>query len=286
MTGEESGNNQEIETQARELGWRPKEEFQGDPDRWVDADEFLERGQQIMPILKKNNQRLQQELLTRDREIGMLKTAVKNSERAIEVLGKQFQEATKREVAAARQELRQRIAEARETGDIDAELAAQDQLGELRDAEKAQQKKDDAGSDSSTKADSPPANKGNENLDPAFVAWQEAHPWFGKDIKKTKLFIRTGEDLRDEGYTGTGEEFFEEVEKRVNEHLKDDRPGGKVEGGNHGSGGGKGKGFRSLPKEAQEACMRFADDLVGPDKQYKTIEDWQAAYAKDYLEKE
>lgn len=31
------------ETKAREMGWTPKEEFKGDPDKWVDAKDWVER---------------------------------------------------------------------------------------------------------------------------------------------------------------------------------------------------------------------------------------------------
>jgi hypothetical protein len=33
------------EQQALELGWRPKTEFDGDPEDWVTAGEFLKRGE-------------------------------------------------------------------------------------------------------------------------------------------------------------------------------------------------------------------------------------------------
>ena len=32
-----------MEIKARDMGWRPKEEFEGDPDTWVDAGEFVRR---------------------------------------------------------------------------------------------------------------------------------------------------------------------------------------------------------------------------------------------------
>ncbi len=32
-----------VESKAREMGWRPKEEYDGDPETWVDAKEYLGR---------------------------------------------------------------------------------------------------------------------------------------------------------------------------------------------------------------------------------------------------
>ena len=34
-----------YEQQAREQGWRPKEEYEGDPEKWRPAKEFVERGE-------------------------------------------------------------------------------------------------------------------------------------------------------------------------------------------------------------------------------------------------
>src|SRR5574343_553334 len=34
-----------FEEQAREQGWKPKEEYEGDPNKWKPAKEFVERGE-------------------------------------------------------------------------------------------------------------------------------------------------------------------------------------------------------------------------------------------------
>src|SRR3990167_3523430 len=47
-----------VEEKALELGWRPKEEYKGDPEKFVSAEEFVKRGENIMPILKANNAKL------------------------------------------------------------------------------------------------------------------------------------------------------------------------------------------------------------------------------------
>lgn len=52
----------EVVAEARQLGWVPQEEFRGDQSRWVDADSFVKRGHEVMPILKANNARLMGEV--------------------------------------------------------------------------------------------------------------------------------------------------------------------------------------------------------------------------------
>lgn len=41
-----------IVEKAKGMGWVPKEEFRGDPERWTEADKFVERGENILPIVK------------------------------------------------------------------------------------------------------------------------------------------------------------------------------------------------------------------------------------------
>ena len=39
----------DAETAAREMGWRPKEEFRGEAEKWVDAETFVSRGEHFLP---------------------------------------------------------------------------------------------------------------------------------------------------------------------------------------------------------------------------------------------
>ena len=56
----------EIEQKAMKMGWTPKDQFKGSPDKWRPADEFVERGENMLPIIKAQVKR-------QDREIAELK---------------------------------------------------------------------------------------------------------------------------------------------------------------------------------------------------------------------
>ena len=58
----DSGISPEIIEEARSQGWVPKEEFKKDPKSWVDADVFVERGHQILPLVRKHSENLSKEL--------------------------------------------------------------------------------------------------------------------------------------------------------------------------------------------------------------------------------
>ncbi len=50
------------EVKARIQGWVPKEEFRGDPVKWIDAKSFNERGETIIPIMRERNERLEKDV--------------------------------------------------------------------------------------------------------------------------------------------------------------------------------------------------------------------------------
>ena len=54
--------SEEVEVKARNMGWLEKDEFKGDPELWTDAAAFLERGENIMPILKERLDKMDKDL--------------------------------------------------------------------------------------------------------------------------------------------------------------------------------------------------------------------------------
>jgi hypothetical protein len=284
----------EVETEARKLGWVPEEEFRGNKDHWVDADEFVERGRTLMPILRQNNRRLQGELLTRDREIDNLKSKLENMEKVQDKLEKHYTAANKRAVELAKVQLREELKQAREDNDVDAEMVILDKLDDVR-------KRENDISEESKKVD-PPAKKPDDNKDgytPEFRQWMKENPWFdGKspeDKKKTKLVTRIAEDLREEGSDLKGVEFFDECvrlyEKQYgdpdDEEEEDPKPrrraANKVDVPSSRGGRSGSKGYADLPADAKQACDEDIEEFVGADKKYKTAKEWRDQYAKIYF---
>ncbi|CAB4183418.1 hypothetical protein UFOVP1078_64, partial [uncultured Caudovirales phage] len=48
--------------EAVSQGWVSKDKYRGDEKDWVDAETFVKRGREILPILRKNNENLLKEL--------------------------------------------------------------------------------------------------------------------------------------------------------------------------------------------------------------------------------
>ena len=53
---EKKNSNLSREEQARAMGWRPKKEFEGKPDDWVEAEVFLSRTELFKRIQKLNQE--------------------------------------------------------------------------------------------------------------------------------------------------------------------------------------------------------------------------------------
>lgn len=278
---------EETENEARKMGWVPEEEFKGKKDHWVSAEEFVERGRTLMPILRQNNRRLQQELDKQTSKVQTLETKLSNAERVMEKLEKHFTDANRRAVDIAKAQLKEELKQAREDGDVDKEFEVQDKLDDLRKRVSALDE-ETSEADKSRKADEPRESQ----YSPEFKEWLKENSWFDKDKKKTKLVVRIGEDLREEGIDLTGREFMDACMERYDElhgeneeeEEKPVRRTSKVESssGRKPSKGGS-KSYADLPAAAKQACDEDADDLVGEGRRYKTLEDWRKAYAKIYF---
>lgn len=51
----------EIERKARDMGWVPQAEWRGSPDAWRPADQFVKRGEEVLPIVRSNLERERRE---------------------------------------------------------------------------------------------------------------------------------------------------------------------------------------------------------------------------------
>lgn len=275
----------QVEQQARDMGWRPQEEWKGNPDKWVDAQEFVDRGEQILPILRANNRRLNDDLLTMRQNNDRLSQELAATRSIVQNLEKHFTESTERQLAEQRKALKAELRDAVEDRDVDRELEVREQLDQLTEAEREAKKKQQENKEKLEKAP-PKGGKTDPDIDPDFEAWRKENTWFGEDRKRTKAVIRAAEDLREDGDTSTGIEFYNKaLEMAEGTKRSDERtPVDKVGTGSHRGGGGDAgpKGWASLPAEAKAACMEDAESFVGEGKLCKTLDEWKKYYVNSY----
>jgi len=271
----------EVEQSARNLGWVPQEEWRGDKAKWVDAETFTRRGEEIMPILKKNNQELQSKFDGAQTEIRRLNDLFKASQEAIEELKKFQGTETKRQVAEARANLITELKAAKKEGNTDLEVDLQEALAKL-------DKEPEVSAAPTKPAGAAPATPAT---DPIFAAWRADNKWFDADTVRQSTAIGIASKMRADPANNAlvGRAFFDKVGEEVSAIFDRGAPArGKVEpggAGGGGSGGGNGRtlGFSDLPPDAKATCERQAGKLVGPGRAFKDLGAWQKHYAQVFF---
>ena len=272
----ESTATAEQRTAAESMGWIPPERFKGDPERYIDAAEYIDRGEKVLPIIKENNKRLQAELASVRAASSATAAALAMAQKSIEQIEERHTVATQKAVERARDEVKLQLARASEAGDHAGVAELTDQLTQLREVEVA----------------APPPKAAPVSLppDPSLVAWTAENAWFGKDRRKTALAVAIAQELREGGEASIGAAFFSKVSAEMEKTLPSAAPAAdKVEGARGGGDaprGTRGKSFANLPADAKAACKAEAKNFVGPAKRYKTEAEWNNRYAEIYFEGE
>lgn len=226
-----------VEVTARAKGWKPKEEYTGDPGLYVDAKEFLGREplfDRMRVILREN----------------------KEIKKTVDAMAKHWNKNLEREVNARIEELKYQKREAVKTGDV-AQVEAID---------KAIDKENER------KADVVAPEKGGP--DPVVVAWVEANPWYIKDpelhdfaVSFNDSYLRRHPGMVEDSLAKTAEAvkraYPDKFPKPVKTNGEDDPPPrppvAPVEGGGPRPGGG-GKRYTLTRLSADQ--RRVYDQIV------------------------
>ena len=263
-----------IESQARQMGWAPEGEYKGDPAKWVDAQTWVDRGQNYIPIMKRDNERLRA-------EVARLSQLVQNSQESMEELRNVHQEATAKAVAQAKKDVMAAIKEARELGDVDTEMQLTDELADLRTAEREAEN-----AKKQTKQTKTAPNEEGE-LDPDLIEWMRENPWLKTDQRKAARAVGIAQELRGDPDLDhlVGRPFYDMVTQVMEERYGQKQDFSKVGGtrSSSSSSSGGGKSYADLPADAKAECLRQGRKLVGEGRSFKTEKDWQSYYAKLYF---
>lgn len=171
-----------VEKEAMDQGWRPKEEFEGDPDRFIDAPEFLRRGELFSKIDHQS------------KELKQLRGAIeqfKNHHANVE------KSAYDRAIKDLKAQRKAALAE----GDVDRFDELDNEIEEVQDAR-------DKFVEQAQRTQAVPT------VDPAFTAWVNKNPWYTNDPIMSGAADKLGQALAREGLTPL------EVLKRVETEIK------------------------------------------------------------------
>lgn len=273
----------DIEQEAAQLGWVPRDQFKGDPDKWTDAETFVQRGKEIMPILRKNNERLQTDLAAVKGQLSEVQQALGDAKEAMEAFREYHDRTAKEAYEKAIRDLTQQKKEALRDGDVDTVVEVDEALMTLRDSAPKPLVK------STPPAPAPVAAPSQQAEPPELVAWkQENSDWVDVNREATLYGASIAQFIKASRPELTGKAFLDEVALEVRNKfpaLSKSAPTSKVDSGSHGaSSASGGKSYNSLPPDARAACDRMAERLVGPNRAFKTIAEWRAKYVADYFQ--
>lgn len=108
----ENMSDEEAESKARALGWRPKEEFNGDVEKFTDAKSFLDKANYNIPMLRENAKKV-------DAKNRQLEEQIKSMNEKLQALTKRADEADRQGYERAVREIEARQRKAVSEGDID-----------------------------------------------------------------------------------------------------------------------------------------------------------------------
>lgn len=241
----------DFETEARAMGWQPATEFKGDPGKCVDAKTFVERGETMLPFLKKA-------LADEKRQFAEFR---KEAKRALRFMG----DAEQRGYQRAMGELQAKHDEAVETGNVQAARQAVKEMGEL------------------AKPEAPPIDDtpDPQQVQREFDDWLLGEgEWYRNDPAKRELAdVIARQMTREHGpaheWPGGGKAWLAELTNRV-ERKSAPKPVNPVNSGGNREGAGKGgRTLNDLPAAAKAQALKW--DKAGVVK----VDDYLRTYEWD-----
>ena len=175
----------QIEQRAIDLGWRPKDDFDGDEATFIDAAEFVRR----QPLFDK---------------IESMGRELKETKKVLNLLQEHHKKVKETEFNRALDELKAEKKKALEDGDADKLLAVDDAIAEIRTAQ-------------ITKQNEP---QEQPQLHPDFVNWVNRNKWYAKDPEMRAFADAVGLQYKDSS-GASNEDVLKYVEQRVKATYKD-----------------------------------------------------------------
>ncbi len=225
----------EMESRARRLGWAPKDDFRGNPDLWVDAATFVQRGEEVMPILKATNRKL-------EGKIGELEQTLKDfADHHTKTQQRMYQKAIR---------------------DLKVEQRKAAEEGDVSRFDQIEQQVQDVVKDATSGKPNGAATDQQAKVDPVAKEWAQDNRWFREDPELGNFAATYHETLLKTKPGLTLEENLQEVTKATKRAYPEKfsnpkRNGAQTVEGNPGPKSKGGKGYSDLPAEAKAACDRF-----------------------------
>ena len=309
--GAGNGEN-DAEARARVLGWRPKEEFRGPAERWVSAQDFLQRGYEDPSVTRTNLHKVMDDVGRLTVQNQSLAQKLEEAVTTVHTMTGLVRSADKRAYEKARRELEAERDKAVEAGDTATFQAVDAQLEELK---KTAPPPPPAAPDPTK----PLPTVTTQPVAPEVSAFYARNPWYqrGGDLAREADAIHAG--LLSTRKDLTLEQNLAETERRLQRFWPQEyaaamgttvTPQNNGAGGANGAGGGGGarnprqdeagdvspssgggggrrptntRNFDNMPRESKEAYTKYAKMLTGKGEPL-TKDEWATDYWSQFEE--
>lgn len=239
----------DTEEQARALGWKPQDEFEGNPEKWTDAESFLE-------VHSKNNGVLRKALASQAKQLEALQRQMQGMDAAhrkiFDMQIKKQKEEFDQQIAFLKAQKREalRSGEHEAAADIDEQIDSLREKGpDLPDAPKTQ----------------PQQQTQDWRKNPVMMDWASRNPWFEKDEDMSAYAGGIGQAIRSANPQMDFKDLLEEVSVRVRKAFPQKFTASRrtpVESATPGatSAASGSRSYASLPKDAKTACDEAVAD--------------------------
>lgn len=204
----------DVEKQARALGWRPKEEFEGDTSKYVGPDEFLRR-QELFDHIKSQKKQIAR-LEKQQKEIAKYVKSLTESEYTKQLAALKAQ----RQLAL-------------EDGDVDRADKLNDSIADMQVARKQEESEQEADAeeyDAESKAKNEEAlEQAKQDNQRVINAWMGANPWYNSDPELHDLADDFAELFAKKHPEKTLNELLEFVDKKIAKLVPKQEQGDETE---------------------------------------------------------
>lgn len=261
--GNEQQLSQEMEDRARGMGWIPKEEFKGDESRWTPANEYVERAETLMPVMRSQMRRYEDDLKTRNQELATTSAELKTLRETMSKVIETNQKVSEREFDRALATLKKE--------QVTAVSEANPERWQELEAEKDRLIENKPQAIEIPQANTPP--QGGDVTE----SWKKDNPWFGTDPEMASYAASIENFVANANPTLSSRDILDKVTEEVKLRYPDKfknpnrRNPPTVDGGGSLRGGGDLKGaqktFADLPDEARKACAALISSVPGYTKE-------------------
>ena len=217
---EEEEEQQPVQAQEEVVEEQPEQKIETEQPKELEGIETKGAEKRIRQLIRQRKEREEQieELIKQNEE---LKLSIKSKDNEVDSIATRSLDANEKQLTQNIELARQAYMEAFEEGDKEKVLNAQEILNNAQaDLKTVQTYKNNLAQKLKQKEDQVEVTPQSAQVqqpayDPKANEWAERNQWFGQDTVKTAAALALDAELKEQGYNPNDEEFYEEIDRRL-----------------------------------------------------------------------